>query len=424
MTVVRMFRCGLRFRALIALCGLWSGTGLAADNGTDWPQFLGPQRNGRSGETGLIDTWPANGPKEVWRKPGGVGMSNLAIQGTTAVTLVQKEGKQWLLALDANTGDTKWETPLAPEYRNGMGNGPRGTPAISGESVYAFTGEGILVAASLATGKIAWSKDTVQDLGGKPAEYGMACSPLVHDRLVIVTVGGAKGTVAAYDVKSGQRQWVTGDSPAGYSSPALLDIGGRQQLIAFSGNAALGLQPASGQLLWQYPYETNFDCNIATPITIDGDVFLSSGENHGSVLLSLQSKGEKFNIAEVWKSQGTKSVLRNEWQTSILLDGYLYGLDNVGGAGPVTHLTCINARTGERLWQKPRWGKGNLIAADGKLFFSTMNGELVIARANPKQYEEIGRKEYIGSTRQAPALSRGLLYLRDDAEIVCIDVRR
>ncbi|MDP1796233.1 MAG: hypothetical protein Q8K78_02070, partial [Planctomycetaceae bacterium] len=112
------------------------------------------------------------------------------------------------------------------------------------------------------------------------------------------------------------------------------------------------------------------------------------------------------------------------WQTSILLDGYLYGLDNVGGAGPVTHLTCIKAQTGERMWQKPRWGKGNLIAAEGKLFFSTMNGELVIARANPKAYEELGRKEYITTTRQAPALSRGLLYLRDDAEIVCIDVRR
>jgi outer membrane protein assembly factor BamB len=408
-----------RLEVFVALWGLSSLAAWAQPSGSDWPQFLGPERNGRSSETGLIDTWPANGPKA-----GGVGMSGVAIQGTTAVTLVQKDGKQWLLALDAQTGDTKWETPLAPEYRNGMGNGPRGTPAISAESVYAFTGEGILVAAQLATGKITWSKDTVKDLGGKPAEYGMACSPLVHDGLVIVTVGGAKGTVAAYDMKSGQRQWATGDSPAGYSSPAVLDIGGRQQLIAFAGNAALGMNPASGKLLWQYPYETNFDCNIATPIAVDGNVFLSSGENHGSVLLALRPKGDKFDIAEVWKSQGTKSVLRNEWQTSILLDGYLYGLDNVGGAGPVTHLTCINAKTGERVWQKPRWGKGNLIAAEGKLFFSTMNGELVIARANPREYEEIGRKEYIGTTRQAPALSRGLLYMRDDAEIVCIDVRR
>jgi outer membrane protein assembly factor BamB len=153
-------------------------------------------------------------------------------------------------------------------------------------------------------------------------------------------------------------------------------------------------------------------------------VFISSGENHGSALLALKPKSEQFTVEEVWTSQGAKSVLRNEWQTSILLDGYLYGMDNVGGAGPVTHLTCINAATGERAWQKLRYGKGNLIAADGKLFISTMNGELVIAQASPKEYRELGRGAVLGSTRQAPALADGLLYLRDDAEIVCLDVRK
>jgi outer membrane protein assembly factor BamB len=116
--------------------------------------------------------------------------------------------------------------------------------------------------------------------------------------------------------------------------------------------------------------------------------------------------------------------MRNEWQTSILLDGHLYGFDNVGSAGPVTHLTCVNAATGERVWQQPRFGKGNLIAADGKLFISTMNGELVIVRATPRAYEEIGRAVVLGSTRQAPSLAGGLLYLRDDREIVCVDVKK
>ncbi len=413
----------LRRRGIaFVLCLLWGSTALA--QGSDWPQFLGPQRNGLSTETGLIEQWPADGPRIVWRKPGGVVMSGLAIQQSLVVTLVQKREKQWLVALDAKSGDTRWETPLAPAYRNGMGNGPRGTPAIAGERVFAFTGEGLLVAVQLATGQLLWSKDTVADLGGKPAEYGMACSPLITEDAVIVTVGGARGAVAAYNTKTGDRTWAVGDHPAGYSSPALLDLGGKKQVVAFLGNAAVGLQPASGQLLWQYPYETNFECNIATPLAINGQVFLSAGENHGSVLLSLQPQGERYATKEVWQSQGVKSVLRNEWQTSILLDGYLYGLDNVGGAGPVTHLTCIEAATGVRQWQKPRWGKGNLIAAEGKLFFSTMNGELVIARANPKQYEELGRKEYLGMTRQAPALSRGLLYLRDDQEILCLDVRR
>jgi outer membrane protein assembly factor BamB len=142
------------------------------------------------------------------------------------------------------------------------------------------------------------------------------------------------------------------------------------------------------------------------------------------VLLKLVPQGDKFAVEEVWKSQGTSSVLRSEWQTPILLDGYLYGLDNVGSAGPVTHLTCIKALTGERVWQQPRFGKSNLIAADGKLYFSTMAGELVMVRATPKGFEELGRKQILGATRQAPSLANGLLYLRDDREIVCLDIRK
>ena len=138
------------------------------------------------------------------------------------------------------------------------------------------------------------------------------------------------------------------------------------------------------------------------PLAINGDVFISSGENHGSVLLGLKPKGDAFDVSEVWTSQGAKSTLRNEWQTSILLDGHLYGFDNVGSAGPVSHLTCVNAATGQRAWQKLRFGKGNLIAADGKLFISTMNGELVVVRATPAAYEELGRATVLAPTRQAP----------------------
>jgi outer membrane protein assembly factor BamB len=177
-------------------------------------------------------------------------------------------------------------------------------------------------------------------------------------------------------------------------------------------------------VLWRYAYETDYDCNIATPIAVDGNVFISSGENHGSVLLKLKPDSDKFTVEEAWKSQGPQSVLRCEWQTPILLDGKLYGLDNIGSAGPVTHLTCIDAETGKRLWQQPRFGKSNLIAADGKLFFSTMTGEMVAVRASPTAYEEIGRTQVLGPTRQAPSLSNGLLYLRDDKEIVCLDVRK
>ena len=391
---------------------------VSAASAADWPQFLGPTRNGISPETGLMKAWPADGPKEVWRVKGGVGMSGMAISGGKLMTLVQKDGKQWLLALDAKTGKNLWETPLAPEYKNQMGNGPRGTPAISGDQIFVYTGEGILIAVSAKDGKILWQHHPNKELGGEPSDYGMACSPLVVGSQVIVTPGAPGAAVVVYDVKSGKLAWKTGDDPAGYSSPALLKVGGKEQIVVFTGASAIGLTPGTGELLWRYPYETDFNCNIATPLAVDGRVFVSCGENHGCVLLDVSGK----EPAVVWESQGTKSVFKNEWQTAIQVNGHLFGFDNVGSAGPVTHLACIDIK-GNPVWQKARFGKGNLIAADGKLFLSTMKGELVVLAATPKGYEELGRKVVLGTTRQAPALSNGLLYLRDDKEIVCLDVR-
>jgi outer membrane protein assembly factor BamB len=264
----------------------------------------------------------------------------------------------------------------------------------------------------------------VTEQGGKPSDYGMSCSPLVVGDHVVVAAGGPKATLIAYDAKSGELVWKAGEGEAaGYASPVLLDVGGRQQIVAMTGGSVIGIAPMSGDLLWRYPYKTDFNCNTATPLAIDGNVFISAGENHGSVLLKLMPEGDKFQITEVWSSLGVKSVMRNEWQTSILIDGYLYGFDNVGSAGPVTHLTCVRAATGERAWQQLRFGKGNLIAADGKLWISTMKGELVVVRASPEAYDEIGRATVIGTTRQAPALSGGLLYLRDDQDVVCLAVR-
>lgn len=390
----------------------------------DWPQFLGPQRNGVSSETGLIDRLPDTGPIEVWRVRGGVGMSGLAISRGQLLTLVQTDGKQRLIALDALTGKPTWEQPLAPAYKNGMGNGPRATPAISGDLVFAYSGEGILTAVNFLDGKPVWSQRVVAELKGAVAEYGMASSPLVIDNLVYVTVGAPNATIAAYEAKTGKLAWTAGDDPAGYSSPVLLNVGGRPQLVVYSGASVLGLRPDTGAILWRYPYETNFDCNIVVPLAVKDRVFVSSGENHGSVLLELKPKNDKIDVLEIWKSQGSKSVLRNEWQTSILLDGYLYGFDNVGAAGPVTHLTCINAATGERAWQQLRFGKGNLIAADGKLWISTIEGELVIVKATHQGFEELGRARVLDSTRQAPALVNGLLYLRDNEEIVCLNVSK
>jgi outer membrane protein assembly factor BamB len=390
----------------------------------DWPQFLGPGRTGISQETGLLGAFPASGPKELWRVPGGVGMSNVSVAGNQVVTLVQKQGRQWIVALDAKTGQEAWASDLAAAYENSMGDGPRATPTIQDGVAYAYTGEGVLAAVDMKSGDIRWSHNVPVELKTKPSDYGMSCSPLVTATHVIIAVGAEDATIAAFEIAGGKLVWTAGQgSAAGYSSPALLQLAGESQLVAFAGNQAMGVDPQTGKLLWSYPYETDFSCNTATPVAVEGNLFLSAGENHGCVMLKVPAKaGGK--VEELWSSQGAKSVMRNEWQTSVLIDGYLYGFDNVGSAGPVTHLTCVNAKTGERVWQKLRFGKGNLIAADGKLWCSTMAGDLVLVRATPDKYEELSRATVIGETRQAPVIAQGRLYLRDGAEIVCLDIAR
>jgi len=351
-------------------------------------------------------------------------MSGIAIAGGHLCTLVQNDGQQWLVALDPATGKQQWQTALAPEYKNAQGDGPRATPTIAAGRVFAFTGEGVLTCVNLANGSRIWSHDVVGELKGKMAEYGMACSPLIVGDLVVVTVGAPKACLVAFKAQSGERAWTAGDDPCGYSSSAPLNVGGRQQIVAFTGGSVIGITPDSGKVLWRYPYETEYQCNTASPIAVDGNVLISSGENHGSVLLNLKPNGDKFDVEEVWSSQGPRSILRSEWQTPILLEGKLYGLDNIGSAGPITQLTCLDATTGKQLWQQPRFGKSNLIAADGKLFFTSMTGELVVIRATAKGFEEIGRQQISGPTRQAPALADGRLYLRDDKEIISLDVRK
>lgn len=390
-----------------------------------WFQFLGPHRDGIADDKNLADEFPSAGPTQVWKVGGGVGSSGIVVADSKAITLVQKQGRQWAVALDIKAGKQVWQADLAPAYKNQMGDGPRSTPAISGNTVFVFTGQGILIALSLDTGIEVWRNDLIKSFDATIADYGMACSPLVLDDRVILTVGADKATVVALDIANGKTIWTAGENyGAGYSSPSLRKVGGKDQIIAFHGNGAMGIEPATGKLLWEHEYTTDFNCNIATPLAVDGGVFLSAGENHGSVLLDLKPAGDTFQATPRWSSNGTKSIFRNEWQTAIQWNGALYGFDNVGNAGPVTHLACIDPKAGSRHWQELRFGKGNLSAADGKLYIVTLNGELVIAKADPAKLTILTRKEILEQTRQAPTISDGLLFARDNKSIVCIDLRK
>ena len=245
-------------------------------------------------------------------------------------------------------------------------------------------------------------------------------------KTVIVQVGSRKGAVAAFNREDGGLLWTAGSGTAGYSSPVLMNLAGTQQVVALVGAAALGIDPSTGDVLWNYNYVTEYDCNTASPVRLDDDrVLISAGENHGSTILTVKQTSGRFSARPSWESLGRTSVLRAEWQTPALLDGFLYGMDNIGSAGPITNLVCVRVSDGEQVWSQRRFGKSNLTLADGKLFISTMAGELVLVTAAPDGFAEVSRATILKkATRQAPVIANGQLYLRDDNEVVCLKVSK
>lgn len=391
----------------------------------DWPQFLGPDRTGVSKDTTkLVDSFPATGPKVVWKSRGGVGMSGVAVAEGKCFSMANRDSKQVLFALDRSTGKELWSTPLAPAYKNQMGDGPRGTPTIDGQRIFTFTGEGILSCNDTKTGKLLWQSNSPKDLNADPSEYGMSCSPLVVGDLVVAHAGAETAAVVALNKATGMLAWQAGAGRAGYSSPVLLNLAGQEQLVVLTGKLCMGLDPKSGKILWDYPFATDYDCNTASPIAIEGKVFISSGENHGSVLLEVVPGESQWSVKEAWSSLGTGSALRSEWQTPLLSGKLLFGFDNVGGAGPITNLACLDASTGKVLWKQMRFGKSNGILVDGKLVITTLDGELVLVRASGTGFEQLAKATILGKTRQAPSYSDGFVFLRDDANVVCVDLRK
>jgi len=419
------FRRAMMLSVCIAAVSVSIPFGSASVSGDDWPQFLGVDRNGISSETGLLKSFGSSGPKVLWQTDLGVGMSGIAVQGDHAWTMYQDDSSQYVACLNTSDGKLVWKTAVAPMYENGMGNGPRATPSVTEQSVFALTGEGILVALKRADGKKLWEVNVPRSLGGEPSEYGMSGSPLVVGSAVIVHAGTESAAVAAFDAQSGKPLWKAGSGKAGYSSPVLRTVAGVAQVLAFTASGLTSLDPASGKELWTFPFATEYDCNTANPVqTDDNHVLISAGENHGSVLLNVTMSSDKWTVKDEWTSAGKDSQLRAEWQTPVLHDGHLYGLDNSGSAGPITNLVCIRLSDRKTVWAKNRFGKSNLVLADGTLWLTTMNGELVAVEASPAGFKETGRATVMETTRQAPSIAAGRLYVRDDAKVICFDIRK
>jgi outer membrane protein assembly factor BamB len=380
----------------------------------EWPQWRGLNRDGISNETGLLKTWPAEGPKVVWKAPVGDGYSAVSVSGGRLFTMDAKDKDEFVVCLDAATGKEIWRYRSDGNFENDQGNGPRGTPTVDGKIVYTLGAQAKLAALDTETGKKIWDKDLQKDLGAKLPIWGVSSSPLVEGELLIVPVGGSEqNAVVAFDKKSGNVVWKSETDEPGYSSPIAINAAGVRQIVTFSGTFLLSLSPKDGKLLWKYPWKTDWFVNAATPIFIPDDkLFISTSYDHGAALLKIQQASGRFTVQEVWLSKGMK----NHFNSSILYEGHLYGFDNAT-------LKCLDASTGEEKWRKTGYGKGSLILADGNLIVLSERGQLVLVSASPAEYKENGNAQVLqGKCWTHPSLSAGKLYLRNQKELICLDL--
>lgn len=425
--IFRSTRC-LASLLTLAVCS----TGLPAhasipSTKTDWPQFLGPSRDGQSPESRLLTRWPAEGPKVVWRAKGGQGYSGIAVSENRLFTIIGEgegaQGSEYVVSLDAATGKEVWRFPSGPLYvdRSGNGNGPRATPIVDEARVYVISGTGKLFALDRATGKPVWQHDLKGEMGSAGASDGsFASSPLIEGDLLIVEVGGneekpGKNAYAAFDRKTGAVRWTAENDVAAFAAPVAITAAGTRQIVFFSATGLVSVSPADGKVFWRFPWKTQFNVNAATPTPLPGDrLFVSSGYDVGSAVLRLTAKpGGGVGVEEIWRSR----VLKSTFATTIHRDGHLYGFDKAT-------LKCIEAETGKEKWLGRGYGVGNLIYADGHLIVLSDRGELALVEATPAEFREVAKAKVLeGRTITPPSLAGGKLYVRNNAdEIVCVDL--
>lgn len=397
--------------AFLCLFGLTSAA--------DWPRWMGPNCNGSSPETGLLTTWPKDGPKVLWKVEGGGGYSSVAVVGNRAYTMVQRDKDELVVCLDVAGGKEVWKQRVAPAYKNNMGDGPRGTPAIDGKHIYVQSASGPLVCLDAEKGTIVWEKDLLKEFKAKNISWGLSASPLVDGDLVLAIPGGDDAGVVALDKGSGKLVWKAGAGKAAYASPVAVTVDGTRQAVFFTAPGLLAVNAKDGKELWQLPWPTEYDCNIATPLLVGGDqLFVSSGEHVGCAMLKL-GKGKPTTV---WESKGPKSVLITYWANAVLHDKHLYAL--AGEYDIPSTLRCVDAATGKPTWSKERFGLGSVTLADGHLWITTSKGDLVLASANPKEYEEKGRVKVMEESKYSPVatIAGKKLFLRDQKSIYCLDI--
>jgi outer membrane protein assembly factor BamB len=345
----------------------------------------------------------------VWDRTIGSGFSSFACQGNRLYTCGTQSGSQVVFCLDAETGETVWQSPIEQEYKESVGgDGPRATPAIDEDRVYILGARGTLLCLDGGSGEKRWVHRF-----SHPPRWGYSGSVLIEGNLAIATGGEDDGALAAFDKMTGKPVWRCGDDIAGYATPYPFTFEGTRYVIGFTGKSAIIAEAKTGRLVWHQPWKTDWNVNAASPIYHDGHLFLSSGYKVGCALFKLRKDGDKLAADEVWRSR----VLRCKFQTPILWEGYLYASDEKG-------LHCVDFMTGKQRWEQRRTKHGTLVLADGRLLLLTEDGQLQIAPAQPTAFEPTSTADVLsGRCWTVPVLCGGRLYTRNLERVVCLDLR-
>ncbi|HEX6623683.1 MAG TPA: PQQ-binding-like beta-propeller repeat protein [Pyrinomonadaceae bacterium] len=376
-----------------------------------WTNFRGPSRDGRYEEQTLKTNWGAGGPAKLWSQPVGGGYASFSVADGIAYTIEQRRGQETVAAYHVDTGRELWTHGWNAEYRDSTGDGPRATPTWDAGRVYALGALGELRCLDAKTGKPVWSKNILSDNGASNIQWAMAASPLIVDDKVVVMAGGRAGkSVVAYNKATGARAWGALGDEASYTSPMLVNLAGRRQILVVTANQAAGIAPEDGAVLWSYPWRNSAGINISQPIVAGPNrVFISAGYGKGAALFEVASSGKAFNATTVWENVSMK----NKFNSSVLHDGHVYGLDE-------GILSCVDVNTGERKWKGGRYGYGQVVLAGGHLIITTEEGEVVLVRAAADKHTELARfKALDGKTWNNPAIAGGRLLVRNAEQMAC-----
>ena len=390
----------------------------------DWPQFLGPGRDGVYRGPSLSEAWTERGPRVVWRKDVGAGFAGpVAAQGRV-ILFHRSNNREIVEALDAATGMTQWKYDYPTAYRDDFGfdEGPRAAPVIADGIVYTFGAEGQLNALDFATGKRIWGEDTHARFKVTKGFFGAGGSPVLDQGRLIANIGGPNAGIVAFDAKTGKVLWTATSDEASYSSGVVATVGGRRTAVFLTRTNLLGLNPATGKVFFQKRWRAlqAASVNAATPVVINDPmgtlIFVSAEYGPGAGVFRVEGS----NLTPLWTSD---EALTNHYATSVHRDGILYGFHGRQEFGQ--SLRAIDLRTGNVRWSQERFLAGSLILAGDRLLILRETGELVLAAASPSGYQQLTRGFILPSpVRQFPALADGRLYARNEKMLVSVDLRK